>query len=161
MDRRKFLGLMGSGIAATHCGIALPAAQAEAMPEDSRPNFLFIIADDLAWRTIGSLNNKEVHTPNMDRLVARGTAFTHCFHQGSWSGAVCVPSRTMLNSGLSAIHARAGLDEVPTWGQTLGAAGYDTYICGKWHLEPPLKPPSEFADPTLFLTSNLQQARTT
>jgi arylsulfatase A-like enzyme len=136
MDRRKFLGLVGSGIAATHCGISLPDAWAEAGPADSRPNFLFIIADDLAWRTIGSLNNPAVHTPNLDRLAASGTAFTHCFHQGSWSGAVCVPSRTMLNSGLSAFHAEAGLDDVPTWGQTLGVAGYDTYICGKWHLDP-------------------------
>jgi choline-sulfatase len=72
----------------------------------------------------------------MDRLAASGCAFTHCFHQGSWSGAVCLPSRTMLNSGLTAFHAQAGIDEVPTWGQTLGDAGYDTYICGKWHLDP-------------------------
>jgi choline-sulfatase len=42
----------------------------------------------------------------------------------------------MLNSGLTAFHAQAGIDEVPTWGQTLGNAGYDTYICGKWHLDP-------------------------
>jgi len=102
----------------------------------NRPNFLFMICDDLMYRTIQSLNNPEVHTPNMDRLAAAGCAFTHCFHQGSWSGAVCVPSRTMLNSGLTAFRAEAALDEVPTWGQTLGAAGYDTYICGKWHLDP-------------------------
>ncbi len=135
MDRRKFLGLVGGGMAAAQSGLTL-GAQAESVPADGRPNFLFIIADDLAFRTIGSLNNPEVHTPNLDRLAASGTAFTHCFHQGSWSGAVCVPSRTMLNSGLSAFHAEAGLDDVPTWGQTLGAAGYDTYICGKWHLDP-------------------------
>lgn len=136
MDRRKFLGLVGSGIAATQCGLDLPVAQAQAAAADSRPNFLFIIADDLAYRTIGALNNPEVHTPNIDRLAASGTTFTHSFHQGSWSGAVCVPSRTMLNSGLTAFHAEAGLDEVPTWGQTFGNAGYDTYICGKWHLDP-------------------------
>jgi choline-sulfatase len=88
------------------------------------------------YRTIHSLNNPEVYTPSMDRLATAGCAFTHCFHQGSWSGAVCVPSRTMLNSGLTAFRAEEGLDEVHTWGQTLGAAGYDTYICGKWHLDP-------------------------
>lgn len=136
MNRRKFLTMMGSGIAAANGAIALPQAHADASSVDGRPNFLFIIADDLAWRTIGSLSNQEVHTPNIDRLVASGTTFTHCFHQGSWSGAVCVPSRTMLNSGLTAFHAQAALDDVPTWGQTLGAAGYDTYICGKWHLDP-------------------------
>jgi len=136
MDRRKFIGLLGTGIAASRAGAALSLDQASSRSGADRPNFLFIICDDLMYRTIHSLNNPEVHTPNMDRLAASGCAFTHCFHQGSWSGAVCVPSRTMLNSGLSAFHAEAGLDEVPTWGQTLGAAGYDTYICGKWHLDP-------------------------
>ena len=100
------------------------------------PNFLFMIADDLTYRSIHSLNNAEVQTPNLDRLRQKGTAFTHCFHQGSWSGAVCLPSRTMLNSGLSAFHAQAKFDSVPLWGQTMGAGGYDTYIIGKWHLDP-------------------------
>jgi len=127
---------MGSGIAASQMESVLPAAQAQAGPAHARPNFLFIICDDLMFRTVHALNNPEVHTPNMDRLAKAGCAFTHAFHQGSWSGAVCVPSRTMLNSGLTAFHAEAGLDDVPTWGQTLGNAGYDTYICGKWHLDP-------------------------
>jgi arylsulfatase A-like enzyme len=134
MDRRKFLELMSTSVAAKGIGLASPVEK-EA-PASGRPNFLFIICDDLAFRTIGSLNNPEVHTPNMDRLAASGCTFTHCFHQGSWSPAVCVPSRTMLNSGLSAFHAEAGIDEVPTWGQTLGRNGYATYLCGKWHLDP-------------------------
>ena len=136
MDRRKFLGLVGTGIAASNLTPVFSMGQEQSESATDRPNFLFIIADDLMFRTIHSLNNPEIHTPNMDRLAASGCAFTHCFHQGSWSGAVCLPSRTMLNSGLTAFHAQAGIDEVPTWGQTLGDAGYDTYICGKWHLDP-------------------------
>ena len=132
MDRRKFISLAASGIAVGNATSVMTYAQ----KPSTRPNFLFIISDDLMYRTIHSLNNSEVRTPNLDRLAASGCAFTHCFHQGSWSGAVCVPSRTMLNSGLSAFHAENGLDKVHTWGQTLGAAGYDTYICGKWHLDP-------------------------
>ncbi len=138
MNRRRFIGWMGSGIAAGSVAPALSMASAQ-MPAGGgrqRPNFLFIICDDLMFRTIHALNNPEVHTPNIDRLVASGYTFTHCFHQGSWSGAVCLPSRTMLNSGLTAFHAEAGIDHVPTWGQALGNAGYDTYICGKWHLDP-------------------------
>lgn len=135
MNRRKFIGWMGSGIAAGSAASAFAMAPAPPARSDTRPNFLFIICDDLMFRTIHALNNSEVHTPNIDRLMASGHAFTHCFHQGSWSGAVCLPSRTMLNSGLTAFHAEDGIDEVHTWGQTLGNAGYDTYICGKWHLD--------------------------
>lgn len=135
MDRRRFIELMGSGIAATGAASAFSMEPVAHQPSNSRPNFLFIICDDLMFRTLHGLNNPEVHTPNMDRLLSSGCAFTHCFHQGSWSGAVCMPSRTMLNSGLTAFHAEAGIDEVHTWGQTLGNAGYDTYICGKWHLD--------------------------
>ena len=134
MDRRKFIGLMTAGIAAGTA--ASPLALGQEGNLSSRPNFLFIIADDLMYRTVHALNNKEIHTPNFDRLAASGCAFTHCFHQGAWTGAVCIPSRTMLNSGITAFHAEVGLDKVHTWGQTLGASGYDTYICGKWHLDP-------------------------
>jgi choline-sulfatase len=136
MDRRKFLGMMGTGIAASNIGTMFSAAEEQSKPASGHPNFLFMICDDLMFRTIHSLNNTETHTPHLDRLAASGCTFTHCFHQGSWLPAVCIPSRTMLNSGLTAFHAQAGLDEVPTWGQTMGAAGYDTYICGKWHLDP-------------------------
>lgn len=133
MDRRGFLGLLPAGLAAHQMLAAAPS-----VVRDNRPNFLFMIADDLTYRAIHALNNPEVHTPNLDRLAGSGCAFTHCFHQGSWSGAVCVPSRTMLNTGLTAFRAQHRNEDVPLWGQTLGAAGYDTYICGKWHLSPPM-----------------------
>ena len=140
MDRRQFIEKLSLGIAAAGVSPILNAPFPRSAPEietkGEQPNFLFIIADDLMYRTIHSLNNPEVHTPNLDRLVAKGCAFTHCFHQGAWTGAVCVPSRMMLNSGLSAFHVENGLQNVHLWGQTLGAAGYDTYICGKWHLDP-------------------------
>ena len=74
MDRRKFLELMSTSVAAKGIGLASPVEK-EA-PASGRPNFLFIICDDLAFRTIGSLNNPEVHTPNIDRLAASGCTFT-------------------------------------------------------------------------------------
>lgn len=98
------------------------------------PNFLFLIADDLTYRAIHSLNNQEIRTPNLDRLVKRGCTFTHCFHQGAWNGAVCIASRTMLHTGLSTFRAQKKAEETPLWGQTLRDAGYDTSIIGKWHL---------------------------
>ncbi|MDR3691099.1 MAG: sulfatase-like hydrolase/transferase [Fimbriimonas sp.] len=144
MNRRAFIGSVASGLAAAGSsgGVAsvlelgLSSVATGSDERKSRPNILFIIADDLMFRTIRALNNHEIHTPNLDRLAQRGCAFTHCFHQGSWSGAVCIPSRTMLNSGLSAFHAEHGIERVRLWGQTFGAAGYRTAICGKWHLDP-------------------------
>ncbi len=132
------MGWMAAGAASGAVPVLAGAEGTVSEKESSKPNFLFIIADDMMYRTIHSLNNPEIHTPNLDKLVANGCAFTHCFHQGAWSGAVCVPSRTMLNSGLTAFHALTGIDRVHTWGQTMGAAGYDTFICGKWHLNPTL-----------------------
>jgi arylsulfatase A-like enzyme len=140
MDRRKFLELLSAALPAISTA---NAGIVQATPDPAagdRPNFLFLIADDLMFRTIGAINNPEVHTPNLDRLVRSGCHFTHCFHQGSWTGAVCVASRTMLNTGLTSFRAQHALPanqsaSVPVWGQTLRAHGYDTFITGKWHLD--------------------------
>jgi len=106
-----------------------------------RPNFLFMIADDLTFRGIRTLYDQEVSTPSLDRLVRSGCAFTHCFQQGSWTPAVCIASRMMLLTGLTTFRAEPATpspacDFTPLWGQTLRATGYHTYIAGKWHLDP-------------------------
>jgi arylsulfatase A-like enzyme len=121
MQRRDFL----------KTAAAAPLAAAAATP---RPNFLFMIADDLTHRGIRAAGNPEVETPNLDRLIRSGCHFTHCFHQGSWLPAVCVASRSMLNSGLTAFRVQKRIEETPLWGETFGAAGYHTAIVGKWHL---------------------------
>ena len=132
MNRRSFVRSVAAGVASAETASTLAAWNTSAV----RPNFLFFIADNLTYRSINALNNQEVHTPNLDRLVRAGCAFTHCFHQGSSNPAVCVPSRMMLNTGLTAFHVNGRVDDVPTWGQTLSNAGYDTYMTGKWHLDP-------------------------
>lgn len=144
IDRRSFLGLAGGALAGAQA-LTLGAA-AEPLPtapqpsSDRRPNFLFIIADDLMFRTIHAINNPETRTPNLDRLVRDGCHFTHCFHQGSWTGAVCIASRTMLLTGLTAFHAHEAIvpDQAagtPVWGQTMRENGYKTAIVGKWHMD--------------------------
>jgi choline-sulfatase len=139
MKRRAFIKSVVAGSAASGALARRPSA-AEEMPAP-RPNFLFIIADDLTYRGIRALFDPQVSTPNLDRLAAKGCAFTHCFHQGSWTGAVCIASRTMLLTGLSTFQAEPVepsplCDFTPLWGQTLRAAGYHTYMAGKWHLDP-------------------------
>jgi arylsulfatase A-like enzyme len=55
-----------------------PAALEAADPTRTRPNFLFMIADDLTFRAIHGLNNEEVRTPTLDHLMKSGCTFTHC-----------------------------------------------------------------------------------
>ncbi len=137
MKRRAFIKSVVGGSAASG---ALAAGGTSKVP-DSRPNFLFMIADDLTYRAIRAIDSREVQTPNLDRLVKNGCAFTHCFHQGSWTGAVCIASRMMLLTGLTTFRAdptgpSPRCDFTPLWGQTFQNAGYHTYIAGKWHLDP-------------------------
>jgi arylsulfatase A-like enzyme len=107
---------------------------------DSKPNIVFIFADDQSFASIAELGNTDVETPNLDRLARRGTTFTHAFNMGSWSGAVCVASRTMLNSGRFVWDANAIYDQSEQerregrwWSEYMKAAGYRTYMTGKWH----------------------------
>ncbi|MBM3879223.1 MAG: DUF4976 domain-containing protein [Verrucomicrobia bacterium] len=110
-------------------------------PPAPRPNLLFIFSDDQCFNTIRALGNPEVQTPHLDRLAAAGTTLTHAYNMGSWSGAVCVPSRTMLNTGrfLWPIQTlERQLEEERQagrlWAPALRRAGYTTYFTGKWHV---------------------------
>ena len=102
-----------------------------------RPNVIVIIADDQQYRTIHALNNPEIVTPNMDRLVREGTAFTQAHIQGGLSGAICCPSRAMLMTGrdLFTLHRDGGY--VPpsdtTFPELFRSNGYSTFATGKWH----------------------------
>ena len=97
------------------------------------PNVVLIFMDDQAFRTIGALNNEEIRTPNLDRLMQSGTAFTHAFNQGAWSEAVCVASRAMLITGMGLFRSRQRIEEANLLGQYLGSRGYRTFFTGKWH----------------------------
>lgn len=67
--------------------------------EDKRPNILFLLTDDQRPDTIRALGNDRIHTPNIDRLVAGGLAFSNAYIMGATSMAVCTPSRACLFSG--------------------------------------------------------------
>ena len=137
MRRRDFLRAMGMGAAAValnRLGFAEEQAQ-------SPPNMLFIFADDFTYEAVNALGCGEIHTPNLNRLVRGGVTFTHAYNMGAWQGAVCVASRTMLNTGRFLWEAKeleAKLDGEAAagrlWPQYLKAAGYDTYFSGKWHV---------------------------
>ncbi len=125
-----------------------------------RQNILFLFVDDMAYDCIASHGNDQVITPNIDRLSAQSTQFTHAFNAGSWSGAVCLASRTQMMTGQKLWHAAAvsmGINNNTNkalkeqikkpeikleqlyqaqllWPQIMENAGYETYYSGKWHV---------------------------
>ncbi|MCC6510921.1 MAG: sulfatase-like hydrolase/transferase, partial [Pirellulaceae bacterium] len=107
-----------------------------------KPNVLFLFADDFTYEAVSAFGHTDIETPNLDKLAARGTTFTHAYNMGSWSGAVCVASRNMLLTGRSVWRAEkiAGSTEKERqagrlWPQLMAQAGYDTYMTGKWHIQ--------------------------
>lgn len=103
----------------------------------SKPNVLFILTDDQRFDTIGAISNNQIKTPNLDKLVKSGTAFTQAHIPGGTSGAVCMPSRAMINSGKTLFHLYSEGEEIPkgdvTMGQCFKENGYKTIGIGKWH----------------------------
>jgi arylsulfatase A-like enzyme len=102
-------------------------------------NVLFILSDDHHYQCLGAAGNPHIHTPNLDRLSARGVNFSNA----QISTSQCAPSRGVLLSGLETyqnglisngqIRFRAGLG--PTVVEQLRRTGYDTVLVGKWHIE--------------------------
>ena len=96
----------------------------------SRPNILWICTDQQRYDTIGALGNPHVDTPNIDRLVAQGFAFTHAYCQSP----ICTPSRASFLTGqyASAVHVNGNgnshfPDAPPLVTKLLADSGYD---CG-------------------------------
>ena len=118
-------------------GVPTPEEPAAAEP---RPNFLFIIADDQSPFDLRVYDpDSALETPNLDRLAARGMTLDGAYHMGSWSGAVCTPSRHMVMSGRTLWHLpRNGVRgagpnplcpgdlERTTLAAVFNRAGYDT-----------------------------------
>jgi choline-sulfatase len=70
-----------------------------------RPNILFIIADDQSPHDLRCYDPQSpIETPHLDRLAASGMAIDGAYHMGSFSGAVCTPSRHMVMSGRTVWH---------------------------------------------------------
>ena len=104
----------------------------------TRPNILFLFADDQRADTIGAHGNPHIRTPHLDQLAADGFSFRRNYCAGSYSGAVCVASRAMLMTGRHWMQIPRGKG-TKDWGDSvtlpalLEKSGYETFIVGKWH----------------------------
>lgn len=113
-------------------------------PASTKPNIVFLYADDFAYWAINALGNEIIQTPNLDKLVAQGVSFSNAFNMGGWNGAICIASRSMLISGRSIwkaneINRQWGEGNTAahsqTWGRLMSNAGYNTFATGKWHIQ--------------------------
>lgn len=104
---------------------------------NKKPNVLFIVTDDQRFDTIHALGNNEISTPNLDRLVSRGTSFVRAHIAGGTCGAVCMPSRAMILTGRNPFHLDELGGNIPdehkTLAETFRNNGYETIGLGKWH----------------------------
>ncbi len=145
MNRRTFLkncALSAGAMTIGGCSVA-KIADAENPQKRSRPNIVYILADDLGYGDVSCLNkNSKIHTPNIDQLAKKGMIFTDA-HSGS---AVCTPTRYGILTGRYCWRSR--LKSGVTWGYSphliedgrmtvasmLNPYGYHSACIGKWHL---------------------------
>lgn len=153
ISRRKFI--KSSSISAMALGATASSASWNfaSPPPSSKPNIIYILADDLGYGEVGCYGQKKIKTPNIDRLAAAGMKFTQ-----HYSGSpVCAPSRCVLLTGKHTGHAyirgndemghrgdvwrdpalegqRPLTEDIVTFPQLLQKQGYVTGAIGKWGL---------------------------
>lgn len=111
-----------------------------------KPNILFLFTDDQRYGTIGELQQDDVKTPNLDKLVKLGVTFSNAYILGSPHGAVCSPSRAMLMTGRPYFNippnvyaqwtvpvSERGKCDLLTFPEYFKANGYETFATGKQH----------------------------
>lgn len=94
----------------------------------TKPNIIFILADDLGYSDIGAYGG-EIRTPNLDKLAHEGVKLTN-MHNAS----MCILSRSSVLSGKWWPRAGKGIVNGENIAQELQRSGYKTGIVGKWHL---------------------------
>lgn len=113
-----------------------------------RPNILLLFCDQLRFDAIAANGNRQVRTPNIDRLAARGVTFTNAYS----TCPVCIPARYTLRTGREPFHTGCYQNELPApmdglppgmeercgpyLARTMDGLGYRTFGIGKFHTHP-------------------------
>jgi uncharacterized sulfatase len=140
MRRREFLKVAAAGALAGMRGVSFGAAK------NTRPNFVFIIADDCTFRDIGCYGG-QAYTPNIDKLASQGMRFTHCFQ----AAPMCSPTRHNIYTGLYPVKSGAypnhtfAKDGTKSVVHYLKPLGYRVALSGKKHINPPEVFPFEYS----------------
>jgi len=115
------------------------------LSDTTQPDVLFVITDQQRFDTIHALGNTQIRTPNLDRLVRRGVAFTNAYS----TCPVCIPARYTLHSGSDSTrtgiydnfvapgqHQRIAEYCGPYLPEAMSQRGYRTFGVGKFHTIP-------------------------
>ena len=136
MTRRTFLKAMGAGALATGLGPSLAGADVTSPRPKRRPNVVLIFTDDVGYGDVGIHGCRDIGTPHIDALAAKGLRCTN----GYVASSICGPSRAALMTGrcpnrlgITGNHQPLPAGET-TLAQVLRSAGYATCLLGKWHL---------------------------
>jgi arylsulfatase A-like enzyme len=141
MSRRRFVQTTAaSSLALAGMGSGRPAGA-----QSTKPNIVFILADDLGYADVSCYGQRDYTTPNIDRLGAEGLKFTQAYA----NSPDCSATRTALITGRYQARLPVGLEEPllissskgiglapshPTLPSLLKKVGYGTTLVGKWHL---------------------------
>jgi arylsulfatase A-like enzyme len=124
----------------TYCLTGITPLQAE----DTRPNVIVIMADDLGYETVGAYGGLDFKTPRIDRMAEEGVRFSRMY-----TSPVCTPARMSLHTSLYAdehgytsvlpVHYGSNVkvdfdNQFGTFAQQFREQGYDTCTTGKWQL---------------------------
>ena len=139
--------------------------------QNSKPNLILIMADDLGYQDLSCYGSTKHKTPVLDKLAKEGIRLTS-FYAGA---TVCTPSRMALLTG--AYPPRAGwrggvvgygikplnglAPEALTMGEVFKGAGYETALIGKWHLgdSPELQPMNQGFDTAYYIKKSNNQTK--
>jgi N-acetylglucosamine-6-sulfatase len=106
--------------------------------EETRPNVIVIVVDDLRFDEFGAGGHPYLETPNIDRLAAEGAMFLDAFH----AVPLCSPNRASILTGqypsrhgiIDNVARDRASHRLQTFPQAMQAAGYETGFLGKWHM---------------------------
>lgn len=138
MNKRAILGAVAfvAVLVSTASMVLRELVAEEATPLKTRPNIVFIMADDLGWADV-EFHGGDVPTPQLNRLLADGVELRQ-----HYVAPVCSPTRAGFMTGrywsrfgvTTPTNSLALPTDTVTIANALGGAGYDTCITGKWHL---------------------------